>query len=337
LDEDFGISAALRTGGDISETALRKAFDPGQEQVFERHDPGARPKPEADLLKGYEAGPPLVRWSLTPQDAAVVNASVPAAEGPQAAARPFILRASAADRAAALGCLTEAVYYEAGFEPIEGAQAVAQVVLNRVRHPVFPKTICGVVFQGADLKTGCQFSFACDGSLAKTPAPGAWARAKAVAERALSGYVFKGVGEATHYHTKWIVPWWAPTVSKVAQVGSQIFYRWPGDLGEPDAFTSRYEGHEQAGPLPLAMIQTLASAAPTAPTPEPAAPALTRAPAVQLAPPPEAVTVQEPAAIAVLQVDAPDLKSLRSRGAPPAVNRAGPGAVGCVGGGCQHW
>ena len=150
----------------------------------------------------------------------------------------------------ALTCLTQAVYYEAGFEPGTGQQAVAQVVLNRMRHPIFPHTVCGVVYQGADLKTGCQFSFTCDGSLAKTPQKDAWIRAQFVAEQALSGHVTQEVGGATHYHTQWVVPWWQPTVSKVAQVGAHIFYRWPGGLGLPGAFNMRYAGGEQIKATP---------------------------------------------------------------------------------------
>ena len=88
------------------------------------------------------------------------------------ASRPFDLSDSdPLDRRRALLCLTQAVYYEAGFEPLEGRRAVAQVVLNRMRHPAFPKSVCGVVYQGARDPV-CQFSFVCDGSLYR--APGAW-------------------------------------------------------------------------------------------------------------------------------------------------------------------
>ena len=91
------------------------------------------------------------------------------------------------DHRRALLCLTQAVYYEAGFEPLAGRRAVAQVVLNRMRHPAFPKSVCGVVYQGRRSPV-CQFSFVCDGSLYRAPAPAAWREAKAVAEAALGGY-----------------------------------------------------------------------------------------------------------------------------------------------------
>lgn len=180
-----------------------------------------------------------------------MNAGFAFSDEPNPPARPFILKgASAQDKARALGCLTQAVYYEAGFEPLEGAQAVAQVVINRVRHPAFPKTICGVVFEGAAQSTGCQFSFTCDGSLSRPPSDAAWKRAQAVAERALNGFVMTKIGGATHYHTEWVTPYWAPTLTKVAQTGSQIFYRWPGDWGLPGAFRGRYAGGENPGVSP---------------------------------------------------------------------------------------
>ncbi|WP_416365907.1 cell wall hydrolase [Sphingomonas aerolata] len=82
-------------------------------------------------------------------------------------------RTSATDRARALLCLTTAIYYEAASEPDAGQRAVAQVILNRVRHPAFPATVCGVVYQGphsGGAPTACQFSFACDGATARAPA-----------------------------------------------------------------------------------------------------------------------------------------------------------------------
>ncbi|MGJ3626051.1 cell wall hydrolase [Sphingomonas sp. MMS24-JH45] len=84
-----------------------------------------------------------------------------------------------------------------------------QVVLNRLRHPAFPKTVCGVVFQGAERSTGCQFTFTCDGALARQPSPLAWDRARKVAAAALAGAVYRPVGYATHYHTDWVVPYWS--------------------------------------------------------------------------------------------------------------------------------
>jgi hypothetical protein len=106
----------------------------------------------------------------------------PEAIAPGLAAAPFVAgERGERDIAASLQCLTAAVYYEARSEGQEGQRAVAQVVLNRVRHPAFPKSVCGVVYQGSQRRTGCQFSFTCDGSLRARREAGAWARARQVA------------------------------------------------------------------------------------------------------------------------------------------------------------
>lgn len=153
----------------------------------------------------------------------------------------------------AVDCLTQAVYYEAASEPDAGQRAVAQVVLNRVRHPAFPNSVCGVVYQGSHLPTGCQFTFTCDGSLARQPSRGGWARARRVALAALSGWVEAPVGLATNYHADYVVPYWASSLRKVRTVGRHIFYTIGGRGGSIGAFSARYD---LAGELPP-MIKTL--------------------------------------------------------------------------------
>jgi hypothetical protein len=138
------------------------------------------------------------------------------------------------------------------------------VVLNRLRHPAYPKTVCGVVYQGASLPTGCQFTFTCDGALRWRPEADLFARAEDVARKALTGYVAKDVGSATHYHAAYVAPYWAPTLVKMTQVGQHIFYRWTGAWGEPAAFTGRYAGREA-----MLTPAVLSSAAPTPLPPEP--------------------------------------------------------------------
>ena len=164
--------------------------------------------------------------------------------GPIRPMRPFVFSGDAEDRARAEDCLSQAVYYEAAREPLKGQQAVAQVVLNRVRHPAYPKSVCGVVYQGSANPTGCQFTFTCDGALRWRPEPALWERAQAVARRALAGFVDRDVGSATHYHAAYVAPAWAPSLVKTVQVGQHIFYRWTGSWGEPAAFTGRYAGRE---------------------------------------------------------------------------------------------
>jgi hypothetical protein len=182
--------------------------------------------------------------AAAPEIAQEVNALRPFSGLPIRPMRPFVLNTDADDRARAIHCMTQAIYYEAAREPLRGQQAVAQVVLNRMRHPAYPKSVCGVVFQGAARATGCQFTFTCDGSLRWAPQADLWRRAEGVAKKALAGYVDKDVGSATHYHATYVAPYWAPTLVKMAQVGAHIFYRWTGPWGEPPAFTGRYAGRE---------------------------------------------------------------------------------------------
>jgi len=180
---------------------------------------------------------PLEFQPIAPKDALSINAAVPVSDGPNPSARPWAVNFSSdTDRARALECLTTAIYYEAAIEPTEGQRAVAQVILNRVRHPAYPRSVCGVVFQGSERSTGCQFSFTCDGSLRRTPMASAWQRAKKVAEDALAGKIYAPVGLATHYHTNWVVPYWSSSLVKSANVGTHIFYRWAGGWGKPGAF-----------------------------------------------------------------------------------------------------
>ena len=191
------------------------------------------------------APPPLLVRELAPEDALAVNRAIPLDSGPNPAAKPFSLgKAGDVARAQALECLTSAVYYEAATESADGQKAVAQVVLNRVRHPAFPSSVCGVVYEGSTRATGCQFTFTCDGSLARRPSTALWERARQIASAALGGTVFNPVGNATHYHAEYVVPYWASSLTKNAVVGAHIFYRWAGGWGRPAAFSQRYAQSE---------------------------------------------------------------------------------------------
>ena len=155
---------------------------------------------------------------------------------------------TALDQLRSLDCLAEAIYYEAASESEAGQRAVAQVVLNRVRHPAWPNSVCGVVYQGPMRPGGgCQFTFTCDGSLRVRPAGLAWARARVLAAEALAGSVFAPVGLSTHYHTHAVSPAWAPALTKTIVIGAHIFYRLPGSVGATAAFNAAYSGRE---PLP---------------------------------------------------------------------------------------
>ena len=156
---------------------------------------------------------------------------------------------SGVDRTRALECMTAAIYYEARSEPDSGQRAVAQVVLNRVAHPSYPSTVCGVVFQGSQRSTGCQLTFTCDGSLARRPERLLWLRAENVARAALGGYVHRSAGLATHYHTVQVNPRWAPKLNYLGTIGTHRFYRFRGSAGLPEAFRFAYLGGEPSAKI----------------------------------------------------------------------------------------
>lgn len=189
---------------------------------------------------------------LSAEQAVAWNAARPATVGTTDAASAFLLRSgTVTDYQRSLQCLTMAIYYEAGSESDDGERAVAQVILNRLRHPAYPKTVCGVVLDGAQRRTGCQFTFACDGSLARTPSGTGWTRATRIATAALGGLVYAPVGWATHYHANYVVPYWAASLDKVTVIGAHIFYRWSGVVGQRSAFRGVYAGNEPALTLPV--------------------------------------------------------------------------------------
>ncbi|HWA63631.1 MAG TPA: cell wall hydrolase, partial [Caulobacteraceae bacterium] len=181
--------------------------------VARRFDPAA---PAADTSEARQAASLVAART----DGQLVRVSAPIPAG------PFHM-AGALDSSRDLDCLTAAVYYEARGESRAGQAAVAQVVLNRVRHPAFPKTVCGVVFQG--LASGsCQFSFACDGAMRRPREPAAWRSAREVAARALSGYVMPQVGQAISFHVTALGDIWGGTMTRVSEVGGHTFYRFGG-------------------------------------------------------------------------------------------------------------
>ena len=123
-------------------------------------------------------------------------------------------------------CLANGLYFEARGESTLGQAAVGQVILNRVRNPAFPNTICGVVYQNKSWRNRCQFSFACDGARDRIADSGAWARVSRVAEQVTKGELWiNAVGSATHYHANYVRPRWARAMEKVDKIGKHIFYR----------------------------------------------------------------------------------------------------------------
>lgn len=243
-----GLATVVRTLSDKGLARLTANMDPAMLALAKRHDPvkqaDAWGRPIGWASLDITQIPDLGLGETSVETAEEINSLRGFSKLPIRPMRPFVLAAGGPDGARALKCLAEAVYYESAREPVLGQEAVAQVVLNRVRHPAYPKSVCGVVYQGSARVTGCQFSFTCDGALRYAPEPGLWAQAMRVARQALAGHVNKAVGSATHYHASYVAPYWAPTLVKMKQVGLHIFYRWTGPWGEPPAFTGRYAGGE---------------------------------------------------------------------------------------------
>jgi hypothetical protein len=189
-----------------------------------------------------------------------------------AAAKPFFGAGTGITHLRAQECLSQAIWYEAASESEAGQRAVAQVVLNRVAHPSWPNSVCGVVYQGSERATGCQFTFTCDGSLSRRPAGASWAQAQRIAAEALAGSVYAPVGLATHYHTLWVNPYWASTLDHIGTIGAHRFYRNRGASGQASAFKGSYAGLEpvvagRTTPSPVGTSATLpvAAAAPASP------------------------------------------------------------------------
>jgi spore germination cell wall hydrolase CwlJ-like protein len=126
-------------------------------------------------------------------------------------------------------CLTEAVYFEARGETLDGQIAVAEVILNRVDSPLYPRTVCGVVKQRGG--GGCQFSYVCDGRADRMRDKASADRAGRIARALLDGAPRILTEGATHFHTRGVRPGWSKRFAKTAAIGAHLFYRQPGANG----------------------------------------------------------------------------------------------------------
>jgi spore germination cell wall hydrolase CwlJ-like protein len=198
-------------------------------------------------------------------------------------------------RANDLRCLAEAVYYEARSESYNGQLAVAEVVLNRVSSRHWPNTVCGVVYQGSHLNTGCQFTFTCDGSQSKSPRGSAWRKANAIAAQVLMGMTRPQTYGATHYHTHAVNPRWNNFLVETVTIGDHVFYRLPNRTERAEL----YEAAARRGIYPGRARSTRnAEAATDAGTIDPslnADSATTLDPQMDVAPPADAVIAPAPA------------------------------------------
>ncbi len=123
-------------------------------------------------------------------------------------------------------CLASGIYFESRGESVRGQAAVAQVILNRVRNPTYPDSICGVVYQNKHRRHRCQFSFACDRIRDRIRNKGLWELAVHVAKETTAGRIWQSqVGSSTHYHATYVRPKWARAMKKVGKIGLHVFYR----------------------------------------------------------------------------------------------------------------
>lgn len=167
----------------------------------------------------------LAIWTEFGQHTVYIRAPSPA---PLAYVAVAALPPPAVTREEQSECLAEALYYEARGEGTEGEKAVAEVVLQRTREHNYPRTICGVVYEGAQPDNRvCQFSFACDGTLRQPKDRTTWERARKLAEAIVSGAV-KLAGQTRHaiaYHSIGVQPAWAEAMVQTVQIGNHVFYR----------------------------------------------------------------------------------------------------------------
>ena len=213
-------------------TVMRKqALSAGKGDIVEAEAPAAKPKaaqqqavriiPAAvNLKEDNDVQPEKKRIALAPSKAKVEQTfKLKRSEKQKVVAQRRV-------KLAEENCLARAVYFEARSESEMGQLAVAKVILNRVRDPNFPKSICGVVYQGSGSRNSCQFSFACDGMPDDVRQPNAWANSKRIARMALAGdSKVAAVGSATNYHADYVRPKWAKSMKRLIKIGRHIFYQ----------------------------------------------------------------------------------------------------------------
>lgn len=126
--------------------------------------------------------------------------------------------------------LAKTIYGEARGEHITGKEAIASVILNRVKF----SEQNGGYWWGNSIKEVClkPWQFSCwnknDPNYPKLMALGdtddVYLICKRIASRAVSGLLRDNVCGATHYHTKKITPRWSVGKIPCATIGNHVFY-----------------------------------------------------------------------------------------------------------------
>ncbi|MGI9390772.1 MAG: cell wall hydrolase [Boseongicola sp.] len=129
-------------------------------------------------------------------------------------------------------CLTEALYFEARGEKLNGLFAVSEVILNRVDDRRYPNSVCGVINQGTGKQFRCQFTYTCDGRPETITERGSFERVGKIARIMMDGAPRVLTSGATHYHTKAVRPKWSRVFARTATIGFHHFYRQPDRLAQ---------------------------------------------------------------------------------------------------------
>jgi spore germination cell wall hydrolase CwlJ-like protein len=212
-DEELVIETAPMRDPDLKRSALASPLDDN----FNFETPGATPVPGEALAAPPEA---FATGEMIAQKGEVTGAD----KRPRTPAERLSLDGK--ERAKAEKCLAEAVYFESRGEVKRGQIAVAQVVMNRVFSGFYPNTVCGTVYQNANRRNACQFTFACDGVRDVIEEPDMWQQAKEIAHDMLDGKLWlPEIGHSTHYHAYWVHPSWVNEMRKLHKIGVHSFYR----------------------------------------------------------------------------------------------------------------
>jgi spore germination cell wall hydrolase CwlJ-like protein len=205
---------------------------PMDEELLIQTPPANDPDIKKSALSAPEANEPDRTSPRSPADAKSAAGQTVASKGevtgpgkrPKTPAERLGLNAK--QRARAEKCLADAVYFESRGEPKRGQIAVAQVVMNRVFSGFYPTNVCGVVYQNANRKFACQFTFACDNVPEVVEEPDMWKQATEIAHDMLDGKLWlPEIGHSTHYHAYWVHPSWVNEMRKMYKIGVHSFYR----------------------------------------------------------------------------------------------------------------
>lgn len=166
-------------------------------------------------------------YAAIPSDALVQKAKPKVSDVTIGYSKDFISSQPKASGGDQFSCLATALYFEARGESVKGQFAVAEVILNRVDSHRYPNSVCGVVNQGSNRRSGCQFSYTCDGKADRIREKAAYSQVAKIAKLMLDGAPRSLTSGATHFHTTQVKPRWARRFPRTAKIGSHLFYRQP--------------------------------------------------------------------------------------------------------------